>query len=111
MRLEAGQTGMKLNDHILLWNHVFIKIIDVRHTILAPGELPAYRLPSSAFLYVVRGAADVYLDHSRHRVERFHVLHGGRAPGCGPFLKADLNITSCCTGLRRAPRILRKLPG
>ncbi|AIQ46320.1 AraC family transcriptional regulator [Paenibacillus sp. FSL R7-0273] len=69
---------MKLNDHILLWNHVFIKIIDVRHTILAPGELPAYRLPSSAFLYVVRGAADVYLDHSRHRVERFHVLHGGK---------------------------------
>ncbi|AIQ51920.1 AraC family transcriptional regulator [Paenibacillus sp. FSL R7-0331] len=69
---------MNLNDHILLWNHVFIKIMDVRHTILAPGELQPYRLPSSAFLYIVRGEADVYLDHSRHRVERFHVLHGGK---------------------------------
>ncbi len=76
--MEAGRTGMNLNDHILLWNHVFIKIMDVRHTILAPGELQPYRLPSSAFLYIVRGEADVYLDHSRHRVERFHVLHGGK---------------------------------
>lgn len=77
--MEAGQAGMNINDHILLWNHVFVRIIDVRHMVVAPGEeLQPYRLPSSAFLYVVRGEGDVYLDHSRHRVERFHVLHGGK---------------------------------
>ncbi|MGM1046778.1 MAG: AraC family transcriptional regulator [Bacillota bacterium] len=70
---------MNLDDHILLWNHVFIKVMDVRFQTMDKGEeLPTYRLPASAFLYTVRGSARVWLDHSVHRVERFHVLHGGK---------------------------------
>ncbi|GGH15002.1 AraC family transcriptional regulator [Paenibacillus segetis] len=70
---------MKLNDHILLWNHVFIKVMDVRHNMLDKGEkLSNYRLPTSAFLYVVRGSSKVWLDQNLHRVERFHVLHSGK---------------------------------
>ncbi|PPQ49218.1 AraC family transcriptional regulator [Paenibacillus peoriae] len=70
---------MKLNDHILLWNHVFIQVMDVRHKKIEKGEeLRTYRLPASAFLYAVRGNARVRLDDSIHRVERFHVLHGGK---------------------------------
>ncbi|MGV6934518.1 hypothetical protein ACWA2B_03200 [Paenibacillus sp. CMM36] len=54
---------MKLNDHILLWNHVFIQVVDVRHRKIEKGEeLRAYRLPASAFLYAVRGSARVRLD-------------------------------------------------
>ncbi|WP_238807680.1 hypothetical protein [Paenibacillus sp. EKM212P] len=70
---------MKLNDHILLWNHVFIQVMDVRHKKIEEGEeLRTYLLPASAFLYTVRGNARVRLDNSIHRVERFHVLHGGK---------------------------------
>ncbi|WP_379142931.1 AraC family transcriptional regulator [Paenibacillus sp. sgz500992] len=70
---------MNLNDHILLWNHVFIKVMDVRHQSLEKGEnLPPYRLPASTFLYFVCGEANVSLDNSIHRVERFHILHGGK---------------------------------
>ncbi|WP_342417313.1 AraC family transcriptional regulator [Paenibacillus sp. FSL R10-2782] len=70
---------MKLNDHILLWNHVFIQVLDVRHKKMGKEEeLRSYRLPASAFLFTLRGSARVRLDDSIHRVERFHVLHGGK---------------------------------
>ncbi|WDM23577.1 hypothetical protein [Paenibacillus polymyxa] len=53
--------------------------MDVRHKKIEKGEeLRTYRLPASAFLYAVRGNARVRLDNSIHRVERFHVLHGGK---------------------------------
>lgn len=53
---------MNLDDHILLWNHVFIKVMDVRFQTMDKGEeLPTYRLPASAFLYTVRGSARVWI--------------------------------------------------
>lgn len=70
---------MKLSNHIRLWNHVSIKVMDVRHIMMGPGEdLQSYRLPASAFLYAVRGSAQVWLDRNEHTAKRFHVLHGGK---------------------------------
>ncbi|MBW7457353.1 ABC transporter substrate-binding protein [Paenibacillus sepulcri] len=70
---------MKLNDHIILWNHVFIRVMDVRHTIMESGEeLHSYRLPASAFIYITRGSARIRMDGAAGIVERFHVLHGGK---------------------------------
>ncbi|MEK8129993.1 ABC transporter substrate-binding protein [Paenibacillus filicis] len=70
---------MKLSDHILIWNHAAVTVLDVRHVILEPGDsLRAYRLPASAFVYTVRGRAQVSLDGTKHATERFHVLHGGK---------------------------------
>ncbi|WP_160297251.1 helix-turn-helix domain-containing protein [Paenibacillus sp. IHBB 10380] len=51
----------------------------MRHIVMELGEeLLAYRLPTSAFLYTVRGSAQVCLDGSLHAVNRFHVFHGGK---------------------------------
>ncbi|MBP1996862.1 AraC family transcriptional regulator [Paenibacillus eucommiae] len=70
---------MNLSDHICLWNHAFIKVIDIRHTVMAQEEeLRSYRLPASAFLYAVRGSARVWLDQNIHMAKHFHVLHGGK---------------------------------
>ncbi|MDK8180113.1 AraC family transcriptional regulator [Paenibacillus sp. UMB4589-SE434] len=70
---------MKLNDQALLWNQAFIKIIDVRHTIMEQEEeLHAYRLPSSAFIYVTRGSAQLQLDGIAHHVSQFSLIHGGK---------------------------------
>ncbi|WP_341280836.1 AraC family transcriptional regulator [Paenibacillus sp. FSL H8-0537] len=78
---------MKLDDHIMLWNHASVKIMDFRYARLEAGErLAPYRLPANAFLYVIEGSAQVQLDHSQHPMERFHVLHGGRS--------AQLSITA-----------------
>ncbi|MCM3749263.1 AraC family transcriptional regulator [Paenibacillus pasadenensis] len=70
---------MKLSDHLLLWNNASIKVVDVRHTVMEPGdELRSYRLPSSTFIYSVRGRAQVRMDGNTIFIDRFHVLHGGK---------------------------------
>lgn len=76
---KEWNNSMTLSDHILLWNHASIKVMDVRHTIMEQGEvLQSYRLPASAFLYAVRGSARVWLDRNAHMAKRFHILHGGK---------------------------------
>ncbi|RJX39015.1 helix-turn-helix domain-containing protein [Paenibacillus pinisoli] len=70
---------MKMSDHLLLWNQASIKVIDVRRTVMEPGEmLRSYRLPSSTFIYTIRGSAQVSMDGNASFVDRFHVLHGGK---------------------------------
>jgi len=70
---------MKLSEHIFLWNHAYIKIMDVRFTIMEQGEdFGPYRLPSSAFLYTKRGSAQIWMDKSRHMVQPFYILHAGK---------------------------------
>lgn len=70
---------MKLGDHILLWNHASIRVMDIRHNVIESGEeLLAYRLPASAFLYTTRGKAHISLDGTETVAERFHILHGGK---------------------------------
>ncbi|AJS58750.1 AraC family transcriptional regulator [Paenibacillus sp. IHBB 10380] len=70
---------MKLEEHIMLWNHTAVKILDIRHVIMNPGELlDAYLLPASSFIYGVRGSASLHLDSTRHEARQFHVLHGGK---------------------------------
>ncbi|HEY2492562.1 MAG TPA: AraC family transcriptional regulator [Paenibacillus sp.] len=70
---------MKLEEHIMLWNHAAVKIMDIRHVIMNPGELlNAYLLPASSFIYGVRGSASLHLDGTRHEARQFHVLHGGK---------------------------------
>lgn len=76
---EVLKTVMRLNDHIALWNHASIKVWDIRYGVLESGAgLQGYLLPSSTFLYVKSGHAQVRLDDSLHGMRRNHVLHGGR---------------------------------
>nr|WP_145402930.1 AraC family transcriptional regulator [Paenibacillus xylanexedens] len=70
---------MNLDDHLLLWNHVFIKILDIRTHKMKPGEtLCDYALPASTYLYFVGGNARVSIDGRSHIVDGFHVIHGGK---------------------------------
>lgn len=77
---------MQISDYIRLWNHASAKVMDIRHQILEQGStLRGYRLPASAFLIVSRGTAKAKLDEREHRLERFHILHGG----CGAMLELE----------------------
>ncbi|WP_042167598.1 AraC family transcriptional regulator [Paenibacillus gorillae] len=70
---------MKVNDHIAHWNHASIKVLDIRCGTLESGEeLPEYRLPASAFLYIQQGSAQVQLDDKLQFMSRNYILHGGR---------------------------------
>ena len=70
---------MNWTSHLLLWNHAYIKIIDVRHIKLEVGEqLINYQLPTSTFLYSVRGSAQLRINEHTQQVERFYLFHGGK---------------------------------
>lgn len=70
---------LHLQDHILLWSAASIKVLDVRHACMTPGdELRSYRFPASGFLYACCGGARLVMDGADHAAERFYVLHGGK---------------------------------
>lgn len=67
-----------LDEHIKLWNHLSVSIMDVRHRRMELGEHLSYQLPSSAYIYTVRGSAEIGWNGTVQQVSRFHVLHGGK---------------------------------
>jgi iron complex transport system substrate-binding protein len=70
---------MKFDDQIAIWNHTAVKIFDIRHTVMNPGEwLEDYRFPASGFIYGVRGSAKLLLDGNVHQTRRFYLLHGAK---------------------------------
>lgn len=72
---------MRLSEQLILWNHAFINIIDIRNiTMELDEELRSYRLPANIFLYTVRGSAHLQLDGQRHEANRFLILYGSK--GC-----------------------------
>ncbi|REK75140.1 AraC family transcriptional regulator [Paenibacillus paeoniae] len=70
---------MRLEDHIAAWNHAAVKVLDIRHAVMNPGDkLHAYVLPASGFIYGVRGSASVNLDGIDYDADRHYILHGGK---------------------------------
>ncbi|MDR6884548.1 AraC family transcriptional regulator [Bacillus sp. 3255] len=66
----------------MLWNHAALKVLDVRRTILQPGEhVHGYQLPASVFVYA-RGRAQILLDNIVYAADKCHICHAGK----GTFL-------------------------
>jgi iron complex transport system substrate-binding protein len=83
IRNEGREREMALEDHLLLWNHAALKVLDVRHAAMQPGEsLRAYRLPANAFVLSARGRAQLLIDGIEHAVNHGYVCHAGK----GAFL-------------------------
>lgn len=70
---------MNLKEHIVLWTHAAVEIMDIRLSTYSPGEQTIrYRLPCSAFICIVRGKAVISLDGFRHQISEGNVIHGGK---------------------------------
>lgn len=74
---------MNLEEHILLWTHASVEIIDIRYSTSSAGDqrIP-YRLPSSAFLYILRGSGSIHINDRPHRFSDGSVIHGGKGMSC-----------------------------
>jgi iron complex transport system substrate-binding protein len=56
-----------LDEHILLWAHASLKVLDIRHIRMQAGDaLRAYRCPAGVFLFALSGSAQIRLDRSGH---------------------------------------------
>ncbi|WP_054028831.1 AraC family transcriptional regulator [Bacillus sp. FJAT-28004] len=70
---------MIVENHLILWNHASLKIIDVQRIKLSIGEhLHITELPSSALFYTIRGCARFLLDGEEHLVKSGYVCHAGK---------------------------------
>lgn len=55
------------HQHMALWNHASIRVLDIRHMVLREGEeLREYQLPANIFLFAARGGAVVTLDGTEY---------------------------------------------
>lgn len=62
-----------------IWTCSSIKLIDVRFKdISTPSSLQQYRMPSSMLVYTYGGAANIRLNQTVFRMERFGIVHGGK---------------------------------
>ncbi|MFE4711593.1 AraC family transcriptional regulator [Paenibacillus sp. NPDC056722] len=70
---------MKLEDHIVAWNHAAVKVLDIRHTVMEPGDkLQGYILPACGFIYTVKGKASMNLGGIDYDVDSYFIMHGGK---------------------------------
>lgn len=70
---------MSLYKQMLLWNQASLKVLDVRRTVVLPGERARYaRLPASAFLYAGGGRGQIWVDGVAHTIENSYVCHAGK---------------------------------
>ena len=74
---------MAFQDHMLVWNHAALKVLDVRHAVIRPGDgLYGYQLPANVFLYSACGRAQLVLDELEYAADKCFVCHAGK----GTFL-------------------------
>ncbi|WP_138751984.1 AraC family transcriptional regulator [Paenibacillus sinopodophylli] len=70
---------MNWNDHSLLWNQAFIRIIDIRRMRMTKEHTAVfYQLPSSGFLFGIRGSARIILEGEQYALKPLHLLHAGK---------------------------------
>lgn len=70
---------MIVENHLILWNHASLKIIDVQRTKLPVGENShTSQLSASTLLYTIQGRARLLLDGEEHHVENGYVCHAGK---------------------------------
>lgn len=70
---------MQLNEQMQCWNQAAVKILDIRRIVMEAGEIQeSYLLPANAFIYSIRGAAQLKLDGKTYEAQRFCILHGGK---------------------------------
>ncbi|GBF76622.1 AraC family transcriptional regulator [Paenibacillus sp. 598K] len=83
---------MTNHEQVRLWNDSYLHIVDIRHSLMEQGErLVDYQLPACAFIYSVRGQAQIWLDHQPHDIKRFHLFHGGKGARITIWAEEDLD--------------------
>ncbi len=68
-----------LQKQMALWNHASIRVLDVRRSMVRPGEtVDSFRLPASMYLYVDGGRGEIRIDGVAHTVDQSYVCHAGK---------------------------------
>ena len=70
---------MNINEQIQLWNQVIVRVLDIRIKRVGHGdEIRDYVAPTSMFMYLANGNAELWADGDVWLAERFHLQHIGK---------------------------------
>lgn len=70
---------MALQKQMQLWNHAAIRVLDIRRSVIQPGDSAGYpQLPASMFLYACSGRGQIRVDGIVHTIEHSYVCHAGK---------------------------------
>ncbi|MED2256580.1 AraC family transcriptional regulator [Brevibacillus parabrevis] len=70
---------MNINEQIQLWNQVIVRVLDIRIKRVGHGdEIRDYVAPTSMFMYLANGSAELWADGDVWLAERFHLQHIGK---------------------------------
>lgn len=68
-----------LHEAMALWNQAAIKVLDIRKSVVLPGEhVRFFRLPASMFLYMANGRGLLQLDGEPHALDNNYIGHAGK---------------------------------
>ncbi|SDC44655.1 iron complex transport system substrate-binding protein [Paenibacillus sp. UNCCL117] len=72
-------TKVTMENAVRLWARSSVSLLDVRYHLLAAGQtMLHYRMPTSMFVYICGGPANVQLNDTMYATERFAMFHGGK---------------------------------
>ncbi|WP_020617917.1 ABC transporter substrate-binding protein [Paenibacillus daejeonensis] len=70
---------MTILDQLPLWQHSAIRVLDIRRSVLEPGEMEHVpRLPANTFVLIADGAAQVIIDGRTYDAPEGYVCHAGK---------------------------------
>lgn len=76
---REGAICSELSDAIGVWNRAAISLMDIRHNLITREDpLREFRFPASAFIFTSGAGAEVVMNETSYRAERFGLFHGGR---------------------------------
>nr|WP_154959178.1 AraC family transcriptional regulator [Paenibacillus xylanexedens] len=84
---------MDVQKLIHIWNQVMVRVLDVRLKQTGiDDDLHQYRLPASAFIFVMQGQGELWVDNEVWLCERFYVLHAGKGARLTVRSRKELNV-------------------
>ncbi len=84
---------MNIEEYGALWEHISIRLLDIRIFTVMISEHPnTWTLPSNAFLIITRGKGKIWLGQTMHHIKGTYVLHASKGIRLDCLAKKPMEI-------------------
>ncbi|MEK4663139.1 AraC family transcriptional regulator [Priestia sp. FSL H7-0729] len=84
---------MNIEEHGALWEHITIRLLDIRILTVNISEDPStWTLPSNAFLLVTNGKGKIWLGQEMHQIKGNYILHASKGTRLNCLAKKQMDI-------------------
>ncbi|WP_181150944.1 AraC family transcriptional regulator [Paenibacillus sp. PCH8] len=84
---------MNIEEYGALWEHVSIRLLDIRNITVNISEHPnTWTLPSNAFLLITNGQGKIWFDQAMHHIKGTYILHVSKGMRLDCLAKKPMEI-------------------